>query len=142
MNLQNAIDNQQVGVKIAPPKGAQAHVTIGDVILIYNAEDHEIDFSNLKTLEDVLKLDESKPNVLLHVKPPLFSAYKGKDKTIETYVRVGDKVKYRNPAFSPIKENPVLTVSKVELKNLTNMTVVIASFEEGDFSLANHLIKV
>lgn len=142
MDLQNAIDNQTAGAKTVPIKGAQAQVTIGDVILVYNAEDHEVDFESIKTLEDVLALDAKKPNVLLHTKPPLFSAFKGKGKTIETYVNVGDRVIYKNPAFSPIKENPVLVVSKLEIKNLTTMTVIIATFEGGDFALTNHLKKV
>lgn len=142
MNLQDAINNQTDSTKTVLKKGATAHVTIDDVILVYNADDHEVDFSKIKTLQDVLKLSESKPNVLLHINPPLFSAYKSKTKGIETYVNIGDKVIYRNPSFSPIKENPVLTVSKLEIKSLKSMSVIIASFEEGDFALANHLKKV
>ena len=89
-------------------------------------------------------LDRKKPNVLLGIKPPLFSAFKpvGSPININTYVSKGDTVVYRKPEFSPIKGNPVLTVDNVIIKSLGNMSVIVAEFSNGDFSLTNLLKKV
>jgi hypothetical protein len=116
---------------------------IGDVVVVYNGEDHEVDFDKIRTFEDVLRLDKTKPNILLHTKPQLFSAFRTKaSNSIDTYVSVGDRVVYKNNAVSPIKGNPPQLVVGLELKSLGDMAVVVAMFESQDYALANHLKKV
>ncbi len=142
MEFKNAITGEDKGAKVAP-KDTTRHILIGDVVCVYNGEDHEVDFESIKTFEDVLKLDESKPNVLLHTKPALYSAFKSKSgKSIETYVKIGDMAVYKIPEASPIKGNPALKVIGLELKSLGSMAVVIAHFEGGDYAVANHIKKV
>jgi hypothetical protein len=61
---------------------------------------------------------------------------------IVPYVKVGDKVKYTNPRQADIPSNPVRTISNVYFKSLTDMSVIVAEFEEGDFALTYLLTKL
>lgn len=145
MEFKNAIKNETQSVKETPKQLLKGkHILINDVYFIFNEEDTEENYDNIKTLEDVLALDRKKPNILLGIKPPLFSAFKplGSPININTYVSKGDNVIYRKPEFSPIKENPILIVDNVIIKSLGSMSVIVAEFNNGDFSLTNLLKKV
>ena len=145
MEFKNAIESKKTGVKETPKQTLKGkHILINDVYFIFDEEDKEENYDNIKTLEDVLMLDRKKPNVLLGIKPPLFSAFKpvGSPININTYVSKGDTVIYRKPEFSPIKGNPVLMVDNVIIKSLGNISVIVAEFSNGDFSLTNLLKKV
>lgn len=145
MEFKNAIKNETQSVKETPKQTLKGkHILINDVYFIFDEEDKEENYDNIKTLEDVLKLDRKKPNILLGIKPPLFSAFKpiGSPININTYVSKGDTVVYSKPEFSPIKENPVLVVENVIIKSLGTMSVIVAEFSNGDFSLTNLLKKV
>ena len=146
MNFKNAIEQKEKGVKVTPNKTKLKgkHILINDVYFVFDEEDTEENYDNVSTLEDVLALDRKKPNILLGVVPPLFSAFVpvGEPINIQTYVNKGDSVVYRKKEFSPIKENPALLVDNVVIKSLGNMSVIIAEFSNGDFSLTNLLKKV
>ena len=146
MNFKNAIEQKETGVKVTPKKTKVKgkHILINDVYFVFDEEDTEENYDNVTTLEDVLALDRKKPNILLGVIPPLFSAFVpvGEPINIQTYVSKGDSVVYRKKEFSPIKENPTLLVTNLLVKSLGTMSVIIAEFDNGDYSLTNLLKKV
>ena len=144
MKLKNVINEKKRSVKATqqrPLKGKQ--VLINDVVFIFDEEDKEEDFTNLTTLQDVIKLDKKKPNLLLAISPPLYSTFKSTvTKNIEPYVEVGDIVVYKNIAFAPDKKIVPFTVSAVVIKSLGNMSVIIAEFESGGFALTTQLKRL
>ena len=133
MKNNDKIDN---GAKNAP---TEKEVLIGDVVFVFDGEDKEENFDNIQSFQQVLALDAKKPNLLIRVKPPLYSAFKSKDKNIEPYVKLDDEVVFKNPAFSPDKENPTRTILNVYPKSLGSMSVIVADFYDGDYALTNHL---
>lgn len=140
MSLNNEV--KHISAKTAP-KDTNVHILINDVVCVYNGEDHEVNFEDVKTFEDVLTLNKKKPNILLYTKPALYSAFRAKGTmNLETYVNIGDKVKYKNDHSSPIEGNPALVVEKLELKSLGDMAVIIATLEGGDYAVTNYLKKV
>jgi hypothetical protein len=131
-----------------PPRKPSINKIVGKQVLVdnsvvftYDTGDTE-NYDNIRTLEDVLTLHEAKPNVLLGIHPPLYSAFMNTTGGIVPYVKVGDKVKYTNPRQADIPSNPVRTISNVYFKSLTDMSVIVAEFEEGDFALTYLLTKL
>lgn len=137
-------EKKQKSVKKTPIEKIKGkEVLINDVIFIFDAEDKEENYDNLKTLQDVIALDIKKPNLLLGISPSLYSAFKSSvTKNIETYIDKGDTVIYKNISFSPDKKNLPKVVENVIIKSLGNMSVIIAEFEGGDFALTTHLKRV
>lgn len=124
-------------------KASGKQVLIDDsVVFSYDTNGEDIDFDSIRTLEDVLSLHAAKPNILLGITPPLYSAFMSNVGGIVPYVKVGDKVKYKNPAQADYPSNPVRTVSDVYIKSLKDMSVIVAEFEEGDFALTYLLSKL
>ena len=142
-NLTNEV-NKKKGVKTtSTTKVHGKKILIGDVTFLVDETDTEEDYDTLKTLQDVLALYRKKPNVILGVDPPLYSAFvSSANQSIETYVDIGDQVVYKNKGFSPDKKNNPMIVSNVEIKSLRNMSVIIATFDDGEFSITNHLKRV
>ena len=136
-DLSNEKINQSA--KKAPKPKETKEVLINDVVFIFD-NDTEENFDNIQNFQQLLLLDKKKPNLLIGVKPPLYSAFKASvNKNIEVYVEMDDDVIFKNPAFSPDKENPVRIVSNVYPKSLGSMSVIIADFMDGEFALTNHL---
>jgi hypothetical protein len=119
-------------------KGKQVLVD-NSVVFSYDTDGESENYDNIRTLEDVLILHTAKPNVLLGITPPLYSAFMNNTGGIVSYVKVGDKVKYKNPKQADISTNPIRTISSVYFKSLGDMSVICAEFEEGDYSLTNLL---
>ena len=71
MEFKNAIESKKTGVKETPKQTVKGkHILINDVYFVFDEEDKEENYDNIKTLEDVLMLDRKKPNILLGIKPP------------------------------------------------------------------------
>ena len=130
-----------------PVQASRPRKTIGKQVLVdnsvvftYDTSDTE-NYDNIRTLEDVLSLHAAKPNVLIGIHPQLYSAFMDTTGGIVPYVKVGDKVKYKNPRQADVTGNPVRTISNVYFKSIGDMSVIVAEFEEGDYALTNLLIK-
>ena len=77
MEFKNAIESKKTSVKETPKQTLKGkHILINDVYFIFDEEDKEENYDNLKTLQDVIALDIKKPNLLLGISPPLYSAFK------------------------------------------------------------------
>lgn len=120
-------------------KGKQVLID-NSVVFSYDTSGEDEDFDSIRTLQDVLHLHLAKPNILLGITPPLYSAFMNNVGGIVSYVKVGDKVKYKNPKQADLPDNPIRTISAVYFKSLGDMSVICAEFEEGDYSLTNLLL--
>lgn len=112
------------------------------VVFTYDTLGEAEDYDSIRTLEDVIDLHKAKPNILLGIHPPLYSAFQDNIGGIVPYVKVGDKVRYKNPRQADIPSNPIRTISSVYFKSLGDMSVICAEFEEGDYSLTNLLFVI
>ena len=116
-----------------------------DVIKINNVEVHLKLPKRITTLGELLKLSKEEPTSIKFMKPALYSAFKSTvDDSIESYVSVGDTVKYRKSMHIPAGEEEGLThtVTEIELSAIGSMTVITARLTNGDMCLSNYLVKL
>lgn len=97
----------------------------------------EIDYSKITTLEDVLNLQESYPDLLIRIYPPLRSTYLNSDGKIILNLKVGDKVKANYDS-----KNTIRTIERLYIKSLGDYSIIGAKYDDDDFDLAEHLEKV
>ena len=108
-------------------------------VTIILAPDNEENYSKLSTLEDVILLDKRKPSNVAGFHPPLFTEFINKStNSIKTHVKVNDIVKVKR-LYMDKKEDLPREVVSMYLKALNNMTVIIATLNDGDYHLSNRL---
>ena len=116
------------------------------IIKINNVEIHLKNSDNyITTINDLINLSKREPNAIMFMRPPLYSAFKSTvDNSIETYVNVGDDVKYRKTTHIPEGEEVGLThkVKQLELSAIGSISVFTARLSNGDMCLASYLLKV
>lgn len=109
-------------------------------VSILLAKDIEENYSNIKTMQDLIDLDNRKPYAVKKISPPIYKDYfdekKGK---LIPYVKVGDTVEIRHQYIEKNHSN-IGKVFSVDLASLSDMTVIIAKLEDGRMFLAKALI--
>ena len=142
MEFEN-VQNEKVNKTPSKKKELSIPIELGNVTVYFN-NDPEEDFSIISTLDDVLALDTKKPGLIKAVKPPLYSVFHGaNNKTLEPYVVVGDKVKYRKQIYAPAEcdIDTEFEVISVELVSLGNMSVFSARLNNGEHSILTNFLK-
>lgn len=144
MEFHNAVNEPPKDIKTKvyrPPKVQGVEVLVDDsVVFIYDKGDTE-SYDNIRTLADVIELHSAKPNVLLGIKPALYSSFMDNRGNIVPYVKVGDRVKYKLDKHADENTNPIKTISRVYFKSLGDMSIICADFVEGSYALT-HLLTV
>lgn len=103
----------------------------------------EEDYSTIKTIHDIIELDKRNSNLIAQFYPPLSSKFIDiVNASINTHIKVGDTVNVKKfyRTSDVIDEKPRV-VTKLYLKALNNMTVIIAVLEDNDFYLTYYLQK-
>lgn len=142
MEFEN-LNNENVTKTPSKTKVLSVPIQLGNVTVYFKADPEE-NFDLITTLDDVLSLDKKKPGLLRTVKPPLYSVFQGtNDKTLEPYVAVGDKVKYRKQIYAPDEcdINTEFEVISVELVSLGSMSVFSARLNNGEHSILTNFLK-
>lgn len=107
------------------------------VVFTYDASENS-NCLEIRTLADVMRMQETNPNALLAIKPKLYSTFMKRGK-INPFVKVGDKVRYKK--FASQEDNSIKVVSSIRIESLGDMSVIIASFEDGGYSLT-YLLEI
>lgn len=111
------------------PHGVQVHF----------AKDPEEDFSKVQDLEDVMKLELAKPNLIVGFTPNLFHFFEEKGtRAIKRYIKPSDLITVKK-VYMDNKGDEPRRVARMYFKSLSDMTVIIAVLEDGDLQLANRL---
>lgn len=101
-------------------------------------EDDAEDYSSIKTLEDVINLDKTKPHLIAGFIPSLYEEFMDGNRTIKPHVKVSDFVKVKRK-FIDTKGDIPRQVTSLYFKSLNDMTVVIATLADNDYYLSNRL---
>lgn len=99
--------------------------------------DEEEDYTLIKTLHDVIQLDKRKPQLIVGFTPYLYKEFTNSRGQIITHVQVGDKVRLK-PEFED-KKAPTLVVRDIRTAYLSDMTVILATFDNYYPTLSNRL---
>lgn len=102
-------------------------------------KDAEEDYTKLYTLQDILDLDKRKPSNIVSISPPLYHELINKaTSSIKIHAPVGSVVKVQRK-FMDSKGDIPREVKALHLKSLNNMTVIVATLDDGDYQLAHRL---
>lgn len=101
----------------------------------------DIKYDEIKTLNDVIFLDNTRPDIIINFQPPLYKDFVNKqNQSIDTIIKIGDIVKVKNKYLDNKGEIP-REVINLYFKSLNNMTVIVAVLNDNDFYIANRLEK-
>jgi hypothetical protein len=123
---------ERLGVKVTT-------INIENGVKLVLAEDEEEDYTKIFTLEDVIKLDKKKPNLIVEFVPPLFKEYTNARAEIKTHVKVNDEVVVKDKFVHSSSNNDKTKVLSLHFKSLNNMTVIIAKLSNNNYELSNRL---
>lgn len=114
------------------------HKIEGNVTLTV-VKDSEEDYTKIVTLEDVINLDRRKPSNIVSISPPLYHELIDKaKKCIKIHAEVGAMVKVKRK-FMDKKGDIPRRVDKLHLQALNDMTIIVATLEDGDYQLSHRL---
>lgn len=120
-------------------------IKIGNVTLYYPKPEvvPELGIVEGMSLEGLLQLQNEEGIVPTSVDPPMYSIFKTVDGKLQTYVAVGDRVRYAKAIYMPsgVVMTDEFTVTNVELSSLGNMSVFVAALDNGDTTVLTNFLK-
>ena len=125
----------------SPPKINANHIVhrIENNVSVVLVKDAEEDYSEIKTIHDVLDLDKKKPNNIVGLIPAIYYEFIDRqNKTLNTFVKVDELVTVKSK-FMDKKGHIPRQVKKVYAKALNNMTVIIAELDDNEIYLTYRL---
>lgn len=95
------------------------------------------------TIEELIDAQRRIPGFIRSIKPKMYSLFMTREGILQPYVAVGDRVKYAKAIYMPTGTTmeDTFTVTKVEMSSLGNMSVFVASLDNGDATVLTNFLK-
>lgn len=111
---------------------------LGGVTMVA-VEDTEESYKEIHTLEDVFAFDKKKPNNIIGFIPSFYHEFVNTEtRELKPFVKVGDVVTVKRKFLNKKGDIPRV-VKNVYAKAINNMSVIIATLDDGDIVLTNQL---